>query len=62
MLKSSRNRPQYFLESDLRRYQELLTELDALMKMHLQHFFPQQLNHPKYHKQVHLHHVLLQTA
>ena len=54
MLKSSRNRPQYFLKSDLEQYQELLTELDALMKLHVQQFFAQKLNHPKYHKQVHL--------
>lgn len=52
MLKSSRNRPEYFLVPDLEQYQELLKELDAQMKLHVQKFFPQELNQPKYHKQV----------
>lgn len=38
--------------SDLEHYQELLKELDAQMKLHVQDFFAQKLNHPKYHKQV----------
>lgn len=52
MLKSSRNRPEYFVMADLELYQELLGELDAQMKLHVQKFFAQQLNQPKYHKQV----------
>ncbi len=52
MLKSSRNRPQYFLLAGPEHYQELLKELDADMKLHVQKFFAQELNQPKYHKQV----------
>lgn len=47
MLKSSRNGPQYFLLADLEHYQELLKELDAQMKLHVQKFFAQELNQPK---------------
>jgi len=60
MLKSSRNRPQYFLLSDFEHYQELLKELDAQMKLHVQKFFAQELNQPKYHKQVNF--LVPQTA
>ena len=52
MLKSLRNRPEFFLLADFERYQELLEELDAQMKVHVQQFFAQELNQPKYHKQV----------
>ena len=41
MLKSSRNRPEYFIMADLELYQELLGELDAQMKLHVQKFFAQ---------------------
>ena len=60
MLKSSRNRPEFFLLADFERYQELLEELDAQVKVHVQQFFAQELNQPKYHKQVNL--LVPQTA
>lgn len=52
MLKSLRNTPELFMLPDLEHYQELLRELDALMKLHVLKFFAQELNQPKHHKHV----------